>query len=82
MFCSPGSLCVLPPGPPFTHNAVLFCGNKYPKDDSKGQQKDEDEEYGGSMLRLRVGAWLSSVPSKLAGFDVENSERVFNVMQL
>lgn len=77
--CSWGgkSLCVLPPGPPLTHNAVLVCGNKYPKDNSKGWQR--------MKMKRRVGACCASEwghgsagsavsPRCWLVFDVENSE--------
>lgn len=52
--CSWGrkSLCVLPPGPPLTHNAVLLFGNKYSKDSSKGRQR--------MKMKKRVGARRAS----------------------
>lgn len=83
--CSWGgkSLCVLPPGPSLTHNAVSLCGNKYPKDDSEGWQR--------MKMKRRVGACCASEwghgsagsavsPRCWLVFDVENSEWAWFLM--
>lgn len=78
-----GSLCVLPPGPPLTHNALLLCHNKYPEEERKGRQ--------GRRMKRRVGACCASEwghgsagsavsPRCCLLFDVENSEWAWVLM--
>lgn len=77
------SLCVLPPGLPPTHNAVLLFGNKYPKDNSEAWQR--------MKMKRRVGAWCASErghgsagsaepPRCWMVFDVGNSDWAWFLM--
>lgn len=83
--CSRGvkSLCVLSPGPPLTHNAVLLYDNKYPKDNSEGRQR--------MKMKRRVGACCASErghgsagstvsPRCRLLFDVQDSEWAWFLM--
>lgn len=74
------SLCVLPPGPPLTHNAVLLCGNKYPKDNSKGRQRMKMKRRVGACCASEWGHGSAVSPQCWLVFDVGNSDWAWFLM--
>lgn len=74
------SLCVLPPGPPLTHNAVLLCGSKYPKDKSKGWQRMKMKRRVGACCASEWGHGSAVSPRCWLVFDVQNSDWAWFLM--